>query len=73
MEGSDEWRISTEYPGYKVKTIQHARGKAEIFRPILDETERKKIEAHVKAVAESTLRQYYIRMEREKHEQLHNN
>ena len=73
MEDSEEWSISTEYPGYKVKTILHARGKIEVFRPILNEAERKKIESHVKNVSESSLRQYYIRMEREQHEQQNHN
>ena len=63
MNPTDPWADSPAHPGYKVKIIKHGNCTIEILRPILDERERKKREAHIKAVAESTLASYYKRKE----------
>lgn len=73
MEFSEEWTPSEERPGYMVKTIKSDLGSVEIYRPILDDAERKKMEAYVKSVAERVLSTYYIRKEREQHEQHNHN
>ena len=64
MTPQAEWADSPEHPGYRIKTIQHGACTIQVLRPILDEKERQKREAHVKAVAERVLRDYYIRKER---------
>ena len=63
MESETEWVQSTEHPGYRVKVIKYGECTIQIFRPELTDAERAKIEAHVKAVAESTLFKYYKRKE----------
>lgn len=64
MNTATQWAESPEHPGYQVKTIQHGACTIQVLRPILDEKERQKREAHVKAVAERVLSDYYIRKER---------
>lgn len=64
MTTPTEWAESPEHPGYRVKTIQHGACTIQILRPILDEKEQAKREAHAKTVAERVLRDYYIRKER---------
>jgi hypothetical protein len=59
-----QWVDSPDHPGYKVKTIKKGACTIHIFRPILDDKEREKREAHTKAVAERVLSNYYIRKER---------
>lgn len=54
-----EWAISPEHPGYRVKIIERGNCTIQILRPELEENEQTKREAHVKAVAERTLRDYY--------------
>ena len=68
MEPTTEWVESTEHPSYKVKVIKYGNCTIEIYRPELDKAERAKREAHIKAVAERTLFNYYSRKE-ENHEQ----
>ena len=63
MTTSSEWADSTERPGYRVKIVKHGDCTIRIFRPVLDEQERAKREAHVKAVAERALSNYYKRKE----------
>lgn len=63
MNTPTEWRDSPEHPGYKVKEIKHGNCTIQLLRPELDKTERAKREAHVKAVAEKTLLNYYKRKE----------
>lgn len=63
MSFTDEWVSSPEHPGYRCKTIQIGTCTVQIFRPELDDRERAKREAHVKNVAEATLRSYYKRKE----------
>lgn len=64
MDTTNQWVESPENPGYRVKTIQHGACTLHILRPILDEKEQAKRAAHVKAVAERVLSDYYIRKER---------
>ena len=64
MDTTNEWVESPENPGYLVKTIKKGACTIEILRPILDDKERAKREAHVKAVAERVLSDYYKRKER---------
>ena len=64
MESTNEWVESPEHPGYRVKTIKKGACTIHIFRPILDDKERVKREAHTKAVAERVLMDYYKRKER---------
>lgn len=64
MNPSIQWADSPEHQGYKTKVITHGNCTIHLFRPDLDEREREKREAHVKAVAERTLSNYYIRKER---------
>ena len=73
MEFSEEWKVSTERPGYRVKTIKHGDCTINIFRPELDDVERKKREKFVADAVGRVLSSYYIRMEREKHEQQNHN
>ena len=63
MNATTEWVDAPEHPGYKVKEIKHGNCMIQIFRPELDKAERAKREAHVKAVAEKTLLNYYKRKE----------
>jgi hypothetical protein len=65
MNTSTEWAESPEHPGYKCKTIKHGACTIHILRPDLGESERAKREAHLKNVAESTLRDYYKRRAKE--------
>lgn len=65
MNASAEWASSPEHPGYRVKVIKHGNCTIHILRPELDEREKAKREAHLKTVAERTLRDYYIRKEKE--------
>ena len=64
MTTKTEWAASPEHPGYRVKVIQRDSFTIQILRPELDEKEQAKREAHLKAVAESTLRDYYKRKEK---------
>lgn len=64
MESTNEWAESPEHPGYREKIIQKGECTIRILRPILDEKEQAKREAHVKAVAERVLSDYYKRKER---------
>ena len=66
MEFSEEWVVSTEHPGYRVKKIKHGNATIEIYRPELSDTERKKREASITRVTEKVLFNYYTRKEREK-------
>lgn len=59
-----EWVTSPEHPGYRMKVIQHGACTIQILRPELDEKERIQREAHLKNVAETTLRDYYKRKEK---------
>ena len=61
MEESTEWVESTEHPGYRVKVMKVGNNTVEVYRPILDEAERKKRENHVKTVVERVLFDYYRR------------
>ena len=63
MTDTTEWVTSPEHPGYRVKIIQRGACTIQILRPELDAGERAKREAHVKAVAERVLRDYYKRKE----------
>lgn len=64
MTTPNTWADSPEHPGYKTKVIQHGNCTIRIFRPDLDAKEQAKREAHLKAVAERTLSNYYIRKEK---------
>ncbi len=56
--------INTNQLGYRCsKTIKKGSCTIQIFRPELDAKEQEKREAHLKAVAEGVLREYYIRKE----------
>ena len=68
-----DWTESTERPGYKIKVIKHGEATVRIFRPILDEAERKKREDHLKRVAEAALRDYYKRKAMKEYEQQNHN
>lgn len=63
MNPIEHWADSPEHPGYKMKVIKHGNCTIQILRPILDDRERTKREAHAKAVAEKTLFNYYKRKE----------
>lgn len=63
MSNETEWVDSTEYPGYKERVVKHGNCTVYLYRPILDDTERKKRENHLKRVAESVLASYYKRKE----------
>lgn len=64
MTTPNNWAESPEHPGYRVKTIQKGSCTIHILRPMLDEKEQAKREAHTKAVAERVLSDYYIRKEK---------
>lgn len=64
MTNQNNWAESTEHPGYYEKIIQKGAHTIHILRPILDEKEQAKREAHVTAVAERVLSDYYIRKEK---------
>ena len=64
MTTPTEWASSPDHPGYRVKIIQHGACTIQILRPELDENEQTKREAHLKAVAERTLLNYYKRKEK---------
>ena len=64
MTTSTEWAPSPEHPGYRVKVIQRGDCTIQVLRPVLDEKERIKREAHLKSVAERTLANYYKRKEK---------
>ena len=64
MTTPTSWAESPEHPGYYVKTIEKGGCTIQILRPILDEKERAKREAHIKTVAEKVLSDYYIRKEK---------
>lgn len=55
MEG---WQLSTEHPGYRFKTITCGSCTVTVLRPELEQETRTKVENHVKAVAEHTLKNY---------------
>ena len=59
MTTPTEWAQSPEHPGYRIKVIQRNGCTIEILRPELSAEEQTKREAHVKAVAERVLRDYY--------------
>lgn len=63
MTTQTEWAKSPEHPGYRVKVIEHNGCTIRILRPELDAGEQSKREAHVKAVAERVLSEYYKRKE----------
>ena len=63
MTTQNKWAESPEHPGYREKVIQRGQCTIRILRPILDEKEQAKREAHVKAVAERVLSDYYKRKE----------
>ena len=64
MTNPNNWAESPDHPGYREKVIKKGACTIRILRPILDEKEQAKREAHVKAVAERVLSDYYIRKER---------
>ena len=64
MTTQNNWAESPDHPGYYEKVIQKGQCTIRILRPILDEKEQAKREAHVKAVAERVLSDYYIRKEK---------
>ncbi len=64
MTTPTEWAESPDHPGYRVKVIQQGACTIEILRPELSAEEQAKREAHVKAVAERTLSNYYKRKEK---------
>ena len=71
MEYGPDWLDAPDKPGYKFKElkIELKNGgccNVTIYRPILDDAERKKREDHLKRVAESVLASYYKRKEQEK-------
>ena len=72
MKNPNEWAESPEHPGYRVKTIQKGSCTIHILRPELDEKQQAKREAHVKAVAERVLTDYYNRKEKTHEQQNHN-
>ena len=64
MTNPNNWAESPDHPGYREKVIKKGACTIRILRPILDEKEQAKREAHVKAVAERVLSDYYIRKEK---------
>ena len=72
MEIVSDWHESKENPGYRSRILKHGNCTIEILRPILTKAEREKIENHVRAVAESTLYNYYRRKEQQNGEHNHN-
>jgi hypothetical protein len=64
MTTPTEWASSPDHPGYRVKIIERDNFTIEILRPELSAEEQTKREAHLKAVAERTLSNYYKRKER---------
>ena len=63
MTTPTEWASSPDHPGYRVKIIERDGCTIQVLRPELDEKEQAKREAHLKNVAERTLRDYYKRKE----------
>lgn len=63
MTTPTEWASSPDHPGYRVKVIHRENYTLEILRPELSADEQRKREAHLKNVAETTLRDYYKRKE----------
>ena len=64
MTTPTEWASSPDHPGYRVKVIERDGCTIQILRPELDAAEQAKREAHLKNVAERTLRDYYKRKEK---------
>ena len=64
MTTPNGWAKSPDHPGYRVKIIERDNYTLEILRPELSAEEQRKREAHLKNVAERTLRDYYNRKER---------
>ena len=60
-EDNPAWTVSTERPGYRVKTIKSGDVTVEIYRPILTPEERKKREERIALVVGGILSQYYRR------------
>ena len=63
MTTPTEWAQSPDHPGYRMKVVQYNGCTIEILRPELSAEEQAKREAHIKAVAERVLRDYYKRKE----------
>lgn len=59
MTTPTEWAASPDHPGYRVKVIKQGDCTIQILRPELSKEEQVKREAHLKNVAERTLRDYY--------------
>lgn len=57
----NSWQLSKEHPGYRFKTITCGNCTVTVLRPELDQEARAKVENHVKAVAEHTLKNYIKR------------
>ena len=63
MTTPTDWVASPEHPGYRSKIIRKGNFTIQLLRPELEDAEQKKREAHLKAVAERTLSNYYKRKE----------
>ena len=59
------WTSSTEHPGYRCKTVKRGNYTVTVLRPELKPEERVKREAHARAVAERTIKDYILRKEKQ--------
>jgi hypothetical protein len=55
----EDWKPSPTNPGYLERTIATEKCTVTVLRPVLDDDERGKREARLKAAAESALATYY--------------
>ena len=61
MNNTSEWVEAPDYPGYIMKELKFGDCTIYVYRPELEQKEKAKREAHLKAVAESVLSSYYKR------------
>ena len=56
----EEWKTTTDRPGYRCKTLQRGNATIVIYRPILSETEAAKAQEKARNVLEGVMRERYI-------------
>lgn len=56
----EEWKTTTDRPGYRCKTVQSGNATIVIYRPILSETEATKAQEKARNALESVMREHYI-------------
>ena len=62
-EYSEEWMLSEERPGYRVKTLRYKNCTINVYRPILTPDEAAKREAQVVRALESFMGNYFRKKE----------